>query len=81
MDKVINQMSGQVAALEGGAAELHLETINIEVQIEALHKQQEALEEKIETAVNLRNAIAEQAGMAPLSDEFFFDVQEGRYEG
>jgi hypothetical protein len=36
----------------------------------------EALDTKIEKAVNLRNAIAEQAGMEELSLGFFLNIQE-----
>lgn len=73
----LNQTAAQVHQLDDGITELHLETINIEIEIADLHAKQDALDEKIEKAMKLRNAIAEQVGIEPIDVEFLFNVQEG----
>lgn len=77
VDKILNQTATQIAQLDAGIAELHLETIGIEAQIDELLQKQDALDEKIEKAMKLRNAIAEQVGIEPIDVEFLFKVQEG----
>lgn len=77
VDKALNNIGKQVAALDTGIAELHLETIDIDAQIEALQKKQAELDDKVGQAVSLRNALARQAGIEAITVEFFLNIQEG----